>query len=427
MAINIGDTIGNIGHTLGLPEFGISERLGGTNQDTAFGGNLTPQQQQNSRDIGIQLQRSGVPTYGAGGAQSSAPIQQTGGQSTAIASPNIGGNSNRGSSGPDLSNPSKQTDYARQQGFDTWDQYQDSLRNSVVGSQPSQGELDSVFNPIFDVYNQAESNLRGQVPGLISEAEAQAQASQGLIGDQRTGANELLGQQQTSTENLRGSQVADQRRILQELGQANQARFGGSSSAGQAASEIQGREFQRSRFGIQQNAQEALQAIGQQKQVVEREFQQGMQQIELNRQTSTNEINRNFQDKLLEINARRGETASNKANARREQLQDYRNKVYQVNLGLEEFRRNLQLQAQSDLQNLSQSELQFTGASNQGGQALGIFGQTTPTAIPGVQQGQTQQSPNLTGSIRDEDLRGSIAGSSERDPRFQNFQPQFSR
>jgi hypothetical protein len=308
-----------------------------------------------------------------------------------------------------------------------------AIKNPYDNVQPpglSQQEIDSKFAPIFDIYNQAESNLRGQLPGLISEAEAQAQASRGLLGNQRTNANELLGQQEQSTESQRARQSAQQRQTLQELQLANQQRFGGASSAGLGASELQGREFQRSQFGIQENAQQALQQIGQQKMQVQREYDQGLQQLEVNRQQAVNDIQRKFQDRLLEINARRGETESAKAQARMSAVQEMRNQAFQINVARAQFENDLRSQAQSNLSYLSQAENQFTGAGQAGAQAYNQFTQTTPTAMSNV-QGSTQQTDGaLTGqmsSTRPEDLYGSMAGSSQTDPRFQNYQPLMSR
>lgn len=438
MGFTLGNTVANIGHSLGLPELGISEALGGYNQNTAFGGNpssadtLAAQRLANERASGgssltpaQQYTYAYSPTGSVAGATTTAPTQT---QQPSGGTPTGGG----GGTSRDAFNAARSGGaYA---GWGDAEAYADFLAtggpNMGGAGGPSQAEIDAQFNPIFDVYNQAESNLRGQQPGLISEAEAQAKASQGLLTNQRTSANELLGQQEQATNTQQQRQSAQQRQTLQELQQANQQRFGGASSAGLGASELQGREFQRSQFGIQENAQQALQAIGQQKLQVDREYQQGLQQLEVNKQQAVNEINRKFQDRLLEINARRGETEAAKAQARLSAVQELRNQAFQINVAKAQFEQDLKMQAQSNMQYLDQSANQFTGVGQSGKQAYNQFAQTTPTGISGVQsgsQGTTNQS--LTGSIskRPEDYVGQIAGSSETDPRFQNYQPQQSR
>lgn len=276
-------------------------------------------------------------------------------------------------------------------------------------SGPSQGEIDSQFNPILDVYNQAEGNLRGQLPGLISEAEAQAKASQGLLENQRTGANQLLGNQQQQTYQTQQAQTGQQRQTLQELQMANQQRFGGASSAGQAAGELQGREFQKNTFQIGQQAQQALQQIGQQRQTVEREYQQGLQQLEVNKQKAVNDIQRSFQDKLLEINARRGETESAKASARMEALQNLRNQAYQIDVSKAQFQAQLQSQAQQNTSYLDSAAQQYLSATNQGQAGVDQFSSTQQSAIPGVSDSRQIASSTMFGQIepgREDELRG---------------------
>jgi len=293
---------------------------------------------------------------------------------------------------------------------------------------PSQGEIDSQFNPILDVYNQAENNLRGQLPGLIGEAEAQAQASRGLLDNQRTGANELLSGQQQQTFQSQQAQSGQQRQTLQELQSANQQRFGGASSAGQAAGELQGREFQRNTFQIGQQAQQAIQQINQQRQVVEREFQQGVQQLEVNKQQAVNQVQRTFQDRLLEINGRRGETESAKAQARMGALQELRNAAYQIDVSRAQFQSQLQMQAQQNAASLDNQAQQYLSATNQGQEGVNRFSSAQQSAIPSVSnQGQDSQQ-QLTGQIsrEEEDLFGN-PGLTFADPRFQNNQLQFSR
>lgn len=286
------------------------------------------------------------------------------------------------------------------------------VTNPYAGLQPPSGpsnaEIDNLFSSTMNTYNQAESNLRDQLPGLISEAEAQANASKGLLENQRTGANELLGSQQLQTKQSQQNQTAQQRQTLQELGQSNQQRFGGASSAGQAAGELQGREFQRNTFQIGQQAEQALQQINQQKQVVEREFQQGLQQLEVNKQTAVNQIQRTFQDKLLEINSRRGETESAKAQMRMSALQELRNAAYQIDVSKAQFQAQLQQQAQQNHSYLDSAASQYLSATNTGAGAVSGFSSAIPSPISSVQTGQQAPSKQLAGVINRDEMNGMI-------------------
>lgn len=293
--------------------------------------------------------------------------------------------------------------------------------DNIQPSGPSQEEINAQFNPIFDVYNQAERNLRDQQPGLISEAEAQAAASRQLLENSKTNQNELLGQQAQRVQSTGENQTAQQRQILQELGLANQQRFGGASSAGQAASEIQGREFQRSRYGIQQNVQQGLQTIDQQKVQVQREYDQGLQQLEVNKQQAINEINRKFQDKLLEINARRGETEAAKAAARMSALQDLRNQAYQINVARAQFEADLRTQAQSNLSYLTQAQQSLLSYGQAGVAAGDTATSYQALGLPRItaNTGNGTTNPTYQGMISNKDeLTGSIIPTGTNDSRY---------
>ncbi len=224
--------------------------------------------------------------------------------------------------------------------------------------------VDEQFSPIFGIYDQAESNLNQQYPGLISEAEAQAKASRGLLDNSKLSAQDLLSTQKQSAIQGGQNQTADQRRTLQELTQANRQRFGGSSSAGQAASEIQGREFQRNTFQIGQQTQNALQQVEQKRLEVDRTYQSSLQQLEVNTQKAKNDLQRSFQDKLLEINSGRANTASQKAAARMEALQQLRNEAYQIDMAKMQFAQQLQMQREANAAQLEAATKQFTSGVN---------------------------------------------------------------
>lgn len=294
----------------------------------------------------------------------------------------------------DLSNDAKKDDYARSFGYPGWNEYQSALnnRNSEAEQASRQKQVDEQFNPIFDIYNQAENNLKGQYPGLISEAEAQARASRGLLDNSKLSAQDMLNNQQQSTIQGRDNQTADQRRTYQELQMANRQRFGGASSAGVAANELQGREFQRNTFQIGQQAQQALQQVEQKRLEVDRTYQQSLQQLEVNTQKAKGDLQRSFQDKLLEINSGRANTASQKAAARMEALQQLRNEAYQIDMAKMQFAQQLQMQREANAAELDSVTKQWSGAGATSFNETPTIS-TPESAIPSVnpQQGGISQ------------------------------------
>lgn len=413
----------NIG-PINLPDWGISEAILGPQFGNSSPANnplvQSPEVSQRLGEVkgmssdpyGPQLPVGGQIKYALTGNAGSQPAPQP------TPAPSSGG----GGGGYDRMNPNANPGGAWWDAANGWTPY-----NNIQPQGPSQQEIDAQFNPIFDVYNQAESNLRGQLPGLISEAEAQALASKQLLGNSRMSADEQLGMQQQQTMSTKQAREGQQRQTFQELNQANRQRFGGASSAGQAASELQGREFQKNQYQIGQEAQQTIQVLNQKRQEVEREYNQGLQQLEVNKQKAINEVNRTFQDKLLEINSRRGETEAAKAQARMSALQELRNAAYQLDVSKAQFQSQLYMQAMQNSQQLDSVAQQYLSAANQGGQALSGFSSIPTKQISNVNmQSSGSTNPAFTGQIKDDELYGqigSIQGSSETDPRFQNYQP----
>jgi hypothetical protein len=356
---------------------------------------------------------NGQPAINAGGGSGSSGGGQVLGAST--------GGGNSGSGGGYTGGGTQNTDY-----------YVNEFGNRVAITNPydniqpqgpSQQEIDSQFNPVLDVYNQAEGNLRGQLPGLISEAEAQAQASRGLLDNSKANTNELLGSQEQQTRYNQQNQTAQQRQTLQELQTANQQRFGGASSAGQAAGELQGREYQRNTFQIGQQAQQALQQIQQQRQTVERDYNQGLQQLEVNKQQAVNQIQRTFQDKLLEINARRGETESDKAQARMGALQELRNAAYQIDVSKAQFQAQLQMQAQQNASQLDSISKQYLSAGSEA-QDVVDNNSAIPAPTNTVINSGTDQAQQYVGQIAPQSRRELDYGNPLANM-FSNTQPAF--
>lgn len=289
------------------------------------------------------------------------------------------------------------------------DEYQrllNELRNQA-SQGPSEEELNALYNPAMEYLNQAESTLRGQLPTTLDLLGQQAQTSQGLLKNQLTSAQSQLGEQQTQATQRKEDAISAARRLFSELQMANQQRFGGASSAGLAASELQGRELMRNRSTIGQDYNTAARQIEASKLDVENQYQSGLQQIEDRKQQAINEVNADFQSKLLEINSQRASTQQAKAAARLELLQQARDRVFQINLQDFNFKQQLAAQKQAADAQISQYS---SALQNQVGTAQsatsGFLNKQPGSASTEYALGtgtQTMASPIYRGQISDED------------------------
>lgn len=273
--------------------------------------------------------------------------------------------------------------------------------------RPSDEEINSIFNPLFGALGQAESTLRSQLPETQNLINQQANTSREQLGTARTSALGQLGEQRTGANTRAEDAIAASRRLFNELQMGNIQRFGGASSAGQAASELQGRELQRSRGETQRDLGTALRQIDLAQTNVEQEYQTGLQEVENRKQQYLLNAQNEFNQRLLDIQSERGRIESEKAAARLQALQDFRNAVYQIRLQEAQFSQQLAAQREAANTQLSQYKTALTNQAQSGQQAFDTFGQQTTTSPTSQYNlGQTSTSgvqPQYTGQISNKD------------------------
>jgi hypothetical protein len=265
-------------------------------------------------------------------------------------------------------------------------------------------EIDNVYSGSMDYLNQAENAVRADYPSAMEAAQKEFDTNQGLLTNKKTaGLNELSTQEQQGTRRKEDAMSAA-RRLLGELQQGAQQRFGGSSSAGLAAFELAGRESQRQFGDISNKFGDFQQVIGQKRAEVEDSYQTGLVQLEQAKQSSIRQATQDFQNKLLEIANNRAQIGQAKAQARLEALQDLRNKVYAIQLQNQQFQQTLQLQRGESLNSLNAYGTQVSGATQAGQGALTDYGsQTSTNPQSSLTYGGGRQAPqgqNLIGQIR---------------------------
>lgn len=178
----------------------------------------------------------------------------------------------------------------------------------------------------------------------LSSIDQEAASQNAMLGGYETSANadKLATEQnlQGQATQLKGTALAGKedalsaaRRLYSELQQGYKQRFGGASSAGEAAMALTGNEQQR------QMAQ------------TNRGYQDTVNQIDQQAATALNTVQSEFRARIDQINQNRTLVESQRLLARRSALQDLANKAFAIKQQQESFKQNLQLmQAQIDMQ-----------------------------------------------------------------------------
>lgn len=198
---------------------------------------------------------------------------------------------------------------------------------------------------IADPNVQAEFEASGMnMDDYLSSIDQEANAQNAMLGgyEQSANADKLAAEQnlQGQATQLKGTALTGKedalsaaRRLYSELQQGYKQRFGGASSAGEAAMALTGNEQQR------QMAQ------------TNRGYQDTINQIDQQSATALNTVQSEFRSRLDQINQNRTMVESQRLQARRGALQDLANKAFAIKQQQESFKQNLQLmQAQIDMQ-----------------------------------------------------------------------------
>lgn len=281
--------------------------------------------------------------------------------------------------------------------------------------QPNSGEIDNLFNSSYDYLGQAESTLRNNFPSVLAEADATFNTNKGILDTNQQTATNTLNQQSTQASTRAQEALAANRRLYSDLNRGYQQRFGGASSAGQAASEIANVEQQRQTGDVYRGLQDTMQTINNQKTQIEGEYRNNILQLEQQKQLAVSNANRDFQNKLLEISKARADLGMSKAQANLQALQEYRNKVFQINYQNMQYQQTLNQQKEQANSSIQHYLTSMNQGLNTTGTAFNNFtagaGNTNPTTNLQVGAGQpSAQASQYTGQIGNQTAQRQIIG-----------------
>lgn len=369
--------VANVGDQFGIPRIGVAQFLNG-------GQPVAPQKGQ---------------AYAADGG-GAAPANKT---PIGPSGPPAGyrGNGSFGDpNNPDLSNPSKQTDY-----------------NNYLASlgQQQNSLIDEAYGQSNQYLDQAEQALRADLPNALQAAQSNYDVNAQQLGDTRTSANENFNTQKGKATTSYENALADARRLYQEQQTGANQRFGGASSAGQAFSEIQSREQARQFGQTNRSYTDVLNQVETQRGQVEREYNTGLLQLQQQKQTAVDQANRDFQNKLLQISQNRAQLGQAKAEARLQALQQLRSEVFAISQQNTQFEQALAMQKQQAQQQLGAYSQSVLGATNQTGALTSAYNPqiSAPySASAGLGNTSTGQ-PQFQGQVggnKNQDIFGQIGG-----------------
>lgn len=284
------------------------------------------------------------------------------------------------------------------------------------GGQPAAPSFDDIINESFNAtmgFLDSQANtLRGQLPGIEADINAQYGQSRNTLDVDRQQGERQLATAQQGGEQRQEDAVTAATRLFNELKMGGNQRFGGSSSAGEAYETLANRELMRNRQQIATDFSTFMGQVEGARQTIMEKYTLALQGLETQKNQMLSEARRDLQNKLMQIEGQKAMAQEEKANRKLQALQDMRNQVFQIQLAQAEGKSNIDTIRQnleSQLQQYTQQQTQSLTQAEQGGEqfAQGLdYSPETSLAMGGAQAGRYQ---TPTGSInRDEELTGSI-------------------
>lgn len=348
-----------------------------------------------------------VPNYVQATSQNSTPAGQVAGASSS-SDQNNSSNSGGGPADTRLQQLEKMNRNPVQE-----QEYQSLLSQLNVPAGPSDQQLNSAYDPIFAYLNQAQSTLSDLYNRQNSLYDTQGANRQAELATEKQNSLKTINDLKDQSGQRKEDVMTSARRLYNELGMANKQRFGGSTSAGQAASELQSIEMQRAQASAQKGYEQTMREIGTKEIEVNSQYQVNLNRIKEQVDAAKQQAYSDFQNGLLEIARNRAQTESEKAQRKLNYLDQYKQQLFQVQLADRQMQQELDTWKQQQDYQLAIYKQQLS-ASSQGASSLvsNYNNQTTtsPTSQYTVGSQVRSQVPSYTGYKSSEDLQGYAPG-----------------
>lgn len=258
--------------------------------------------------------------------------------------------------------PSNTQESVQSSGDNGGDNYDEQMR------QAAEAEYNNTINYLSGV----ESWLKSQYSAASdSTNRSEADNKQMLANDLGIYKKEQVANQQNAAKR-REDAISAAKRMYSELQQANKQRFGGSSSAGEATSELLGAEQMRQQGNYQDTFNSYMQQSELSGEKVQKDYNSAVSQIASQATQARSQALNEFTQKMLEIERSRNEAGNLKAQRKLDALYDLRNKQYQINMNEQQFKQNIESERIKAQQQIGLSKQNEQGAFAQLGATYDI-------------------------------------------------------
>ena len=222
-----------------------------------------------------------------------------------------------------------------------------------ISKGPSQADVSGVFNPIFEALDVAGGALRSGFDIDKAATEARFGLQSGRLEDERTRLRgETTERQEDFNETLK-SALTQANRAFQQLQQRGRAQFGARSNVGRGISELSRQEFFRQQGTTRREGVRGSAAFSKEFDSIGKFIADKKSELDLWKNQTLGELKKNLNNQLAQLQSQRGQTESDKAQARLGLIQDSINRARAIQDQDKQFRQSLALAGLNQLETSS--------------------------------------------------------------------------
>lgn len=203
-------------------------------------------------------------------------------------------------------------------------------------------EIDKGANAQLDYLKQMEDSFRSQQPGIEQGITDQYNTGKSQVDASRASALGSLKENTIQAATRRDDALSAARRLYDELRRGSYQRYGGASSAGEAATTLMNLEQQRQMGSTNRDYGTAIRQIETQQNDVENTYNTNLLQLEQTKNQYINQAQQDFQNRLLSIAQNRASTENERSNARLAALTSLRTQLNNIAASHEQWKQQIE-------------------------------------------------------------------------------------
>lgn len=246
-------------------------------------------------------------------------------------------------------------------------------------NQPSGQDFDSIIAPALKALSGYQKSLEGNLPGIYSNLEGQAQVSKNSLNQSAADITNRYGTQRTQAQQSAESAVAEARRGFAELQRGLQAQYGGTTGTGAFSAELAGRGTLGNINNIRTGLQDTMMQITDAEDSLKKDVQNKMFELDQNLTSAKESARMDLMEKIQQINLKKGELESNKAQQKMDAMREYKMTQAQIEASNKQFLQGLYADYQTKFGMLSKAKDEAVNNFDVSSLNLGDIGGFTPT------------------------------------------------